>query len=157
MSMIGELVEKLRVEALWLKGKESLYGTNTRKLLDEAADTIDELSGKLQAANMKISNQFYNDKNNERKKIADALKWWQETNTENGVVTIPSSLITKAVNALERENKMTQEERRHGEWRGTVCSCCGESTSFYYDCNYCPCCGAIMDGSETTKKKERGV
>lgn len=36
--------------------------------------------------------------------------------------------------------------RRHGEWLGTVCSCCGESTSFYYDCTYCPHCGAEMDG-----------
>lgn len=35
---------------------------------------------------------------------------------------------------------------RHGEWCGTVCSACGESTSFYYDCYYCPWCGAKMDG-----------
>lgn len=35
---------------------------------------------------------------------------------------------------------------RHGEWFGTVCSACGESISFYYDCDYCPCCGAKMDG-----------
>lgn len=37
---------------------------------------------------------------------------------------------------------------RHGEWCGTVCSACGESTSFYYDCDYCPRCGAKMDGNE---------
>ena len=35
--------------------------------------------------------------------------------------------------------------QRHGEWNGTVCSACGESTSFYYDCNFCPMCGAKMD------------
>ena len=35
-------------------------------------------------------------------------------------------------------------ERPHGEWFGTVCTNCGESTSFYYDCNYCPQCGADM-------------
>ena len=34
---------------------------------------------------------------------------------------------------------------KHGEWFGTICSACGESTSFYYDCNYCPNCGAKMD------------
>lgn len=34
----------------------------------------------------------------------------------------------------------------HGQWFGTVCTACGESTSFYYDCNYCPHCGAKMDG-----------
>ena len=38
----------------------------------------------------------------------------------------------------------TIEERPHGEWFGTVCTNCGESTSFYYDCNYCPQCGADM-------------
>ena len=35
---------------------------------------------------------------------------------------------------------------RHGNWFGTVCSVCGESISFYYDCNFCPNCGAKMDG-----------
>ncbi len=34
---------------------------------------------------------------------------------------------------------------KHGEWMGTVCTACGESTSFYYDCCYCPNCGAKMD------------
>lgn len=36
----------------------------------------------------------------------------------------------------------------HGQWFGTVCTACGESTSFYYDCNYCPYCGAKMDAGE---------
>ena len=36
----------------------------------------------------------------------------------------------------------------HGQWFGTVCTACGESTSFYYDCNYCPHCGAKMDGED---------
>lgn len=35
---------------------------------------------------------------------------------------------------------------RHGEWFGTVCTACGGSTSYYYDCDYCPQCGAKMDG-----------
>lgn len=37
------------------------------------------------------------------------------------------------------------EPVRHGKWMGTVCSECGASVSFYYDCDYCPCCGARMD------------
>lgn len=37
---------------------------------------------------------------------------------------------------------------RHGEWFGTVCSMCGGSTSWYYDCDYCPQCGAKMDGKD---------
>ncbi len=36
----------------------------------------------------------------------------------------------------------------HGRWFGTVCTACGESTSFYYDCAYCPNCGAKMDEEE---------
>lgn len=35
---------------------------------------------------------------------------------------------------------------RHGEWFGTVCTACGESTSYYFNCDYCPNCGAKMDG-----------
>ena len=36
---------------------------------------------------------------------------------------------------------------KHGRWMGTVCSACGESFSEYYDCNFCPNCGAyMMDG-----------
>lgn len=52
-------------------------------------------------------------------------------------------LYDKAIEALK--------ERPHGEWFGTVCTNCGESTSFYYDCNYCPQCGADMGikGGET--------
>lgn len=34
---------------------------------------------------------------------------------------------------------------KHGKWMGTVCTACGESTSNYYDCDYCPHCGARMD------------
>ena len=36
----------------------------------------------------------------------------------------------------------------HGIWFGTVCTACGESTSFYYNCAYCPWCGAKMDEEE---------
>ena len=49
----------------------------------------------------------------------------------------------------ELEAKLAESEPvRHGEWCGTVCSACGESTSFYYDCDYCPWCGAKMDGDK---------
>lgn len=44
------------------------------------------------------------------------------------------------------------QEVMHGKWIGTVCSFCGESTSNYYDCNYCPHCGARMDGEKNDKK-----
>ncbi len=38
------------------------------------------------------------------------------------------------------------EEVRHGEWCGTVCSACGASVSNGFDYDYCPMCGAKMDG-----------
>lgn len=38
-----------------------------------------------------------------------------------------------------------QEEKRTGRWFGTVCSACGESTSNYFDCEFCPHCGAEME------------
>ena len=34
---------------------------------------------------------------------------------------------------------------KKGEWMGTVCSVCGKSVANYYDCDYCPKCGARMD------------
>ncbi len=36
--------------------------------------------------------------------------------------------------------------QKTGWWAGTVCTACGESTSDYYNCDYCPRCGAKMEG-----------
>ena len=41
-----------------------------------------------------------------------------------------------------------EPKRKTGIWMGSVCSECGNSTSFYYDCDYCPNCGADMRGEE---------
>lgn len=41
---------------------------------------------------------------------------------------------------------ITIMEQKTGWWAGTVCTACGESTSDYYNCNYCPRCGAKMEG-----------
>lgn len=32
-----------------------------------------------------------------------------------------------------------------GKWMGSVCSCCGESVSEWYNFKFCPMCGAKMD------------
>lgn len=37
---------------------------------------------------------------------------------------------------------------KFGEWHGTVCTVCGGSTSDYYDCKFCPKCGAKMELEE---------
>jgi len=50
------------------------------------------------------------------------------------------SLIKSIANIPQEET-----ERKRGKWMGTVCSECGASISFYYACDYCPCCGARMD------------
>ena len=39
-----------------------------------------------------------------------------------------------------------EPERKKGEWFGTVCSACGADVPEYFDCDYCPKCGADMRG-----------
>ena len=51
------------------------------------------------------------------------------------------SEILRRMNA----NAIDAEPVKHGKWMGTVCSECGASVSFYYDCDYCPHCGARMN------------
>ena len=53
--------------------------------------------------------------------------------------------LTKAMNAL-KDMPSAEPERKQGMWMGSVCSACGQSTSNYYDCEYCPHCGAEMRG-----------
>lgn len=55
-----------------------------------------------------------------------------------------SDYIT-ALDAVREAPTVDAKPVRHGKWMGTVCTACGESTSFYYDCDYCPKCGARMD------------
>lgn len=55
MSMITELVERLRKNSALLE-----ITFSTAENLREAADVIEELSAKLQAANMERSSQYYN-------------------------------------------------------------------------------------------------
>lgn len=41
-----------------------------------------------------------------------------------------------------------QLEYETGKWMGSVCSCCGESVSEWYNFKFCPMCGAKMDDYE---------
>ena len=41
-----------------------------------------------------------------------------------------------------------QLEYKTGKWMGSVCSCCGESVSEWYNFKFCPMCGAKMDDYE---------
>ena len=64
------------------------------------------------------------------------------TDAKRSFVRLKHEALGVAISALQ------EPERKHGEWMGTVCSCCGGSTVDYYDCDFCPKCGAIMDGKE---------
>lgn len=46
---------------------------------------------------------------------------------------------------IDRFMEFASAEPKKGKWMGTVCSNCGSSVSFYYDCDFCPCCGARME------------
>ncbi|MBR1750907.1 MAG: hypothetical protein IJ740_08515 [Ruminococcus sp.] len=48
--------------------------------------------------------------------------------------------------AVESMPTLDVEPVKHGRWFGTVCSNCGNSDCNYYDHDYCPFCGARMDG-----------
>ena len=52
--------------------------------------------------------------------------------------------LTKSLNVL-KDMPTAEPKWKTGIWMGSVCSECGNSTSFYYDCDYCPKCGARMD------------
>ncbi|MCM1298214.1 MAG: hypothetical protein NC203_00465 [Firmicutes bacterium] len=56
--------------------------------------------------------------------------------------------IDTAISELESIPAADVHKVKHGEWFGTVCTACGESTSFYFDCKYCPNCGAKMDAQD---------
>lgn len=56
--------------------------------------------------------------------------------------------ITEAIDIIDNIPSADVAPVVHGEWCGSVCSACGESTSYWYNCSYCPNCGAKMDESE---------
>ena len=43
-------------------------------------------------------------------------------------------------------------EVKHGEWIGLECSKCGHFATYANDYNYCPRCGAKMDGTPKIKR-----
>lgn len=64
------------------------------------------------------------------------------TDVKRAFARLKYDALGAAISALK------EPDRKHGEWMGTVCSCCGKSIVDYYDCDFCPKCGAIMDGKE---------
>ena len=70
-------------------------------------------------------------------------------NCYHNKVCIDGANYKNAENCRQYVPAADLQEVKHGQWAGTVCTNCGESTSFYYDCDYCPNCGARMDGEES--------
>ncbi|MBQ8066760.1 MAG: hypothetical protein IJ201_00255 [Solobacterium sp.] len=73
---------------------------------------------------------------------------WYDRKTCEWITT--QTAIEECLEAVREfdDGDIDAEPMRHGKWMGTVCTACGESTSFYYDCDYCPHCGARMDADE---------
>lgn len=44
-----------------------------------------------------------------------------------------------------KEQPQIKLEYETGKWMGSVCSCCGESVSEWYNFKFCPMCGAKME------------
>ena len=54
----------------------------------------------------------------------------------------------KNVFEIIEEQPQIKLEYETGKWMGSVCSCCGESVSEWYNFKFCPMCGAKMDDYE---------
>lgn len=80
--------------------------------------------------------------------ILDIMKNPDSEFATDDYIDVFSDGISAAIKELEAFPAADVAPVRHGNWFGTVCSACGESTSFYYDCNFCPNCGAKMDGGD---------
>lgn len=50
--------------------------------------------------------------------------------------------------AIEIIKEQPQAGYGAGKWMGSVCSCCGESVSEWYNFKFCPMCGAKMEDYE---------
>lgn len=64
---------------------------------------------------------------------------------EGNMDGIKCARYTEFVSACKAICEAPEIEPKTGEWHGTVCSACGESTPFYFDCKYCPNCGCKME------------
>lgn len=68
----------------------------------------------------------------------------EETQTDTEIYI--SLVLRSVVSEIKKFTPEDVQPIKHGKWMGSVCSACGENTSYYYDCSYCPNCGAKMDG-----------
>ena len=58
----------------------------------------------------------------------------------------PEHLTPLIRSLIEKQPTADVVEAKHGEWEGLECSKCGHFATYANDYNYCPNCGAKMEG-----------
>lgn len=53
-----------------------------------------------------------------------------------------------SMHSLDMAIQLVGQMNETGKWMGSVCSCCGESVSEWYNFKFCPMCGAKMEDYE---------
>lgn len=76
---------------------------------------------------------------------------------ELDIANLHSGIVSALQNIVDEIPAADVQEVRHGTWCGTVCSACEESSPEYYDFEYCPKCGAKMDGAQSEGKLSRST
>ncbi len=68
---------------------------------------------------------------------------------DNGVIRCSPALWEQIVSIIDNIPTADVVEVKHGKWEGCECSLCGHFATYANDYNYCPNCGAKMDGKDT--------
>ena len=56
-------------------------------------------------------------------------------------LNVPCAVVVQNID----DQPTVKLEYETGKWMGSVCSCCGESVSEWYNFKFCPMCGAKME------------
>lgn len=75
---------------------------------------------------------------------ADKIKYHEHLEAQgNGQYRTILVAYKSEINDLPTEG-VPKDVVKYGQWNGTVCTACSESTSYSEGFEYCPHCGAIM-------------
>ena len=70
--------------------------------------------------------------------------WVNDVRACESAIAILSALQDAGIGGLEELQSFLAEKNETSEWCGSVCAKCGESTSEWYDFEFCPHCGRKM-------------
>ena len=65
-----------------------------------------------------------------------------------GVFLYGQDGVKAIVSRIKMQPTADVVEVKHGKWDGLECNLCGHFATYANDYNYCPNCGAKMDGKE---------